>query len=383
MYFARTLDLNALLSQKSHFLFGPRATGKSSLIRHQLSGQATVINLLDSQIRLLLSASPHRLEELIDNENSNTYVVIDEIQLIPELLHEVHRLIEEKGHIFLLTGSSARRLRGTSVNLLGGRAWRANLYPLTSCELGTDFELQKYLGFGGLPGIYLSSVPEKELHAYVDLYLQQEILQEAAVRNLPTFVRLLNVMAGASGQEINYTHLASDVQMKRTTLIKHIEILEDTLLGFQLPAFRATQKRKAIQRAKFYLFDVGVRNALMNNFSVVPKTPNYGTQFEHFIGQELRAYLSYSEHRDRLSYWRSTAGHEVDFLVGERLAIEVKAKEHITPKDLKGLKAIFEENIFERHILVAQVPQKLHMGEIEVWPYAQFLSSLWSGEFDS
>ena len=373
----RVLNLPDLLRQKSFFLLGPRATGKSTLVRLQLTGSATIIDLLDSRIFLKLSGAPYELESLID-ANQNKIVVIDEIQRIPELLNEVHRLIESRKIRFLLTGSSARKLRKGKANLLAGRVWQARMFPLTWREI-PDFSLERYLRFGGLPAVYLSDYPEEELDAYVNTYLKEEILAEGLVRRLPAFTRFLQTVALASGEIINFTKLANDCQVPPSTVTEHVGLLEDTLVGFLLPAWTESRKRKAIKSGKFYFFDPGVTHMLAGTETIDRNSHLYGKSFEQFIGMEIRAFLSYRRKKLPLAYWRSTHGFEVDFLIGRKIAIEVKAARRMTKNDFKGLKAINEEGIFEKFILVSQDRINTRDGNFLALHWKQFLSDLWEG----
>jgi len=377
MEIERTIDLKDLLRRKSFFLFGPRATGKSTLVKRQLSTSAAIVDLLDSRFFLRLSAAPHDLEAIIDAGDSRL-IVIDEIQRIPELLNEVHRLIEGRKMTFLLTGSSARKLRRGQANLLAGRVWEARLFPLTWKEI-PDFKLARFLRYGGLPSVYLSEFPEEELDAYVNTYLKEEIMAEGLIRNLPPFVRFLRSMALANGEVINFTKLANDCQMAPSTVREHVGVLEDTLVGFLLPAWAESRKRKAIKTAKFYFFDPGVTHTLAGT-EVLDRNSNlYGRSFEQFIGMEIRAYLSYRRIKSPLTYWRSTHGHEVDFLIGEKAAVEVKAAPRVTPGDFKGLKALSEEGVFKHLFLVSQDTVSTRQENILAIHWEEFLRRLWQG----
>ncbi|MEO8678480.1 MAG: ATP-binding protein [Vicinamibacterales bacterium] len=375
----RKLDLPALLSQKSFFLFGPRATGKSSLVRQQLHGRALVIDLLRSDLLLRLSAHPEDLESLIDTSPESPWVVIDEIQRVPALLAEVHRLIEKKRYRFLLTGSSARKLRRGSVDLLAGRAWVANLYPLSWSEI-PKFNLARYLRFGGLPPVYLSPSPEEELRAYVSVYLQEEIRAEGIIRRLPPFTRFLRVAALSSGQLLNYAQMGSDAEVPASTVREYFSVLEDTLVGWTLEPWRESRKRKAIQTAKFYFFDPGVMHALAGTAALERNSDLYGRSFEHFIGMELRAYVSYARTGDTLNFWRSKHGHEVDFFVGGRVAVEVKATRKASLRDARGLLSLADEQVAKRLVLVSEDPVAARRDGIEFLPWATFLARLWAGD---
>ena len=378
--FKRTLNIYSLLKNKSYFLFGPRATGKSTLIKTQFPSSIPVINLLKNDIYFRLSHAPGELESIIMAYDDHSLVAIDEVQRIPELLNEVHRLIEDKGIRFLLTGSSARKLRRSQSNLLAGRARQAELFPLTSTEI-PDFNLERYLRFGGIPMIYSSDDPNDDLYAYVNTYLKEEIQAEALVRELPTFSRFLHFSALTSGDMINFSNISNDVAVSASTVREYYHILEDTFIGFMLPAWTKSTKRKAISTAKFYYFDIGVKNTLANIKSIDRHSDLYGKAFEHFIACELRAYISYRRKHFSLSYWQSTSGFEVDFIIEDEIAVEVKACSRIHDKHLKGLKALAEENIVQQYYLISHdtINRKID-GQHNVIYWQEFLERLWKDE---
>ena len=372
----RLLDLSALLAKRSHFLFGPRQTGKTSLIRHSLP-KAKVYDLLDSSVFLAFGRNPGRLEEELGPEDS--IVVIDEIQRLPSLLNEVHRLIESRGVRFLLTGSSSRKLRRGGVNLLGGRARIKHLHPLTWRELGDRFDLNRAVNRGLLPSIYFSDDPRADLEAYVGAYLQQEIVAEGAARNVPAFSRFLKVAAYCNATIVNFTNLANDAQVARTTVYEYFEILKDTLVLHELPAWKQSKKRKPFSSSKYYFFDAGVVAALQER-EFRPGTPEFGDAFETYLMHELSSYVDYVS-SESLSFWRSTSGFEVDFLLGDHTAVEVKAKANVSLQDLKSLKALAEEKKFKRYICVSLEPRARQVGDISVLPWKSFLGALWGGEY--
>lgn len=375
MAYSRRLQLPALLGRKSFFLFGPRATGKTTLIREQL-GEARVYDLLDHNVLSRLSRQPGLLGE--ENPDPSRLVVIDEIQKLPSLLDEVHRLIEATGRRFLLTGSSARKLKRGAANLLAGRAWEAALLPLSWCEID-DFDLLTLINRGGLPAIYPSPDYREELESYVNLYLREEIHAESVTRNLPGFARFLDAIGLSNGTELNYAGLASDVGVPTTTLQRYVEILQDTLLCYTLEPFRNTVKRKAITRRKLYLFDIGVTNTLARRGDIKQGSELFGAAFEHFVINELRAHLSYTRRREPLTYWRSTAQHEVDAIVGTHLAIEIKASSQVADKHLKSLRALREEGLIREYAVVSTDPNRRVTSDgITIWPWQEFLSALWS-----
>jgi uncharacterized protein len=376
--FARQLDLPALLAQKSHFLFGPRGTGKTHLVHSSLLGglhPARIYDLLDDSVFRRLAKRP----EIIGEEaRTDEVVVIDEVQKLPLLLDEAHRLIEARGIRFLLTGSSARKLRRGGANLLAGRAWTASLLPLTSAEI-PDFDLVRYLNRGGLPFVYQSQNPELELASYVDTYLREEIQAEALTRNIGLFARFLDAFALVNGEELAYQALASDTGIQAKTIRNYVEILKDTLIGFEVEAFRATKSRKAIARSRFYLFDIGVTNTLCQRGEIREKSELFGRAFEQLIMLELRAYLSYTRSRKPLCYWRSTSQFEVDAVVGREFAVEVKATDLVSDRDLRGLLALREEGLIKRYCVVSLDPEPRHVNGIDIWPWRHFLNELWRG----
>ena len=369
------MDLAALLGKKSHFLLGPRQTGKTTLIRNLLP-DAVVYDLLDSSVFLALSQNPGRLAEEL--APATTTVAIDEIQRLPVLLNEVHRLIEERGIRFLLTGSSARQLRRGGVNLLGGRARTKYLHALTWAELSEHFDLARAIAAGTLPSIYFSDDAAADLDAYTGSYLQQEVVAEGATRNIPAFSRFLKVAALCNGTIVNFTNVSNDAQVPRTTVYEYFEILKDTLLLFELPAWRRSTRRKPIASSKYYFFDVGVVGALQGR-QVRAGTPEFGEAFETWLMHELTAYSDYRS-GESLHYWRSTSGFEVDFIIGDHTAVEVKAKTNVSAKDLRSLRALAEENALERYLCVSLEARRRTVDGIELLPYASFLADLWAGE---
>lgn len=372
--FKRQLNLLELLNKKSFFLFGPRSTGKTTLIKKELK-EIILYDLLKAKTYQSLLKNPSLIEE---EYQEGKIVVIDEVQKLPSILDEVHRLIEDKGIRFLLTGSSARKLRHGGANLLAGRAWSAALFPLTSQEID-DFDIVRYINFGGLPQVYTSDDPEEELENYVGTYLQEEIKAEAVTRRIQAFSEFLDIIALANGNEINYESLASDCQVSPNTLKNYLQILDDTLLGFHLPAYTKTKKRKAITRSKYYLFDIGVTNFLANRSRIKLKSKEFGDSFEHFIMLEMRAFLSYKRVKKKMSYWRSTTRFEVDLLIDDETAIEIKATENVQEKHLKGLLALKGEGIFKSFFVVSQDSKKRHLKEgVVVYPWREFLKDLWA-----
>jgi predicted AAA+ superfamily ATPase len=372
----RVLDLPARLGRKSHFLFGPRQTGKTTLI-HETLPNARVYDLLDSGVYLSLSRDPGRLAEEIGPDER--LVAIDEVQRLPILLNEVHRLIEARDIRFLLTGSSARSLRRGGVNLLGGRARTLHLHPLTYSELGDRFELERAITRGTLPSIYFSDDPAANLDAYAGTYLQQEVVAEGAVRNVPAFSRFLRVAALCNGSIVNFTKVANDAQVPRTTVYEYFEILKDTLILRELPAWRRSVRRKPVASSKYYFFDVGVASALQGRATGLGTT-EFGRALETYLMHELWAYADYRS-GDPLAFWRSTSGYEVDFVIGDHTAVEVKSTHTVSTRDLKPLRALVEEGLLRRHLCVSLEARPRTVEGVTVLPWRDFLTALWADEY--
>ena len=310
----------------------------------------------------------------------NCVVYVDEIQKCPALLDEAHLLIEERGIRFLFTGSSARKLRAAGTNMLGGRARTRLLHPFVYPEIKNEgFSLDRVFARGLLPPHFLSPSPDEDLAAYVNTYLSDEIAAEGPSRNLPAFARFLETAATANTRIVNYTNLASDAQIPRQTVKNWFDILTDTMIGTFLDPFTGSVKRKAIMTAKFYLFDPGIVRVLRRIPEVSPQSADFGEFFEHFIVHELKSWIDYTSPRARLSYWRSTSGYEVDFVIDDRVAIEVKAAERAQERDLRGLRALRQEGIFRRYILVCRESRPRLVDGIEILPFETFLDALWSG----
>lgn len=377
MYIPRQLDLMAILKNKSLFLWGARQTGKTSLVTHSLAGYR-VYDLLDSEIYLTLSREPHRLEQEI--RPGEQIIIIDEIQKLPFLLDEVHRLIEKHGIHFLLTGSSARKLRRGGVNLLGGRARSRYLHPFIYLELKEQFNLLKALNNGLIPSIYFSDSPEEDLKAYAGDYLKEEIAAEGFARNIPAFSRFLQVAALCNGILINYANIANDAQVPPSTVQEYFHILRDTLIGFDVPVWKKGKKRKTISTSKFYFFDAGVVRYLQNRPEIRARSPEFGEAFETYIAHELKAFIDYRG-TGELCYWRSKTGYEVDFIIDDGIAIEVKAKQNVSPGDLRGLRALREEKIIKSYVVVSLEERARTVDGISVLHWKDFLQRLWKGEF--
>lgn len=375
--FPRKLNISSLLARKSILLLGPRGTGKSTLVAQQLP-DAKVYDLLEADTFSSLLRHPSLLRE--QNPDPSKILVIDEVQKLPSLLDEVQRLIQKFEYRFLLTGSSARKLKRGAANLLGGRAWESQLFPLSYCEI-PNFDLLTYLNSGGLPYVYGSKEVREDLNSYIGTYLKEEIQAESATRNLKAFAEFLDLAALSNGQEVNFESMASDCGVSPSTLKSYLQILEDTLLGFSLRGFTKTRKRKATSRAKHYFFDIGVVNQLCRRGSIQLKSELFGLAFEQFIIQEVRAFCGYTRIFEPLCYWRSTSQFEVDLLIGQRWAIEIKGTSLVVGKHLKGLRALKEEGLVEKFGIVSQDSEvRLTEDGIHIWPWEYFLKNLWEGK---
>lgn len=369
--------------KRSFFLFGPRQTGKTFMLS-RLFPNTPYYNLLLSDVFFQLSQRPMRLREEIaahrQRDTLNQPVIIDEVQKLPLLLDEVQYLIDTFKIHFILTGSSARKLKRGGANLLAGRARTHLLFPLVTEEI-PDFNLSRALNVGTLPSIYLSEEPLEDLRAYCGTYLQEEIQSEGAVRRIDNFSRFLETAALSNGELLNFENVARDCAVPPRTVREYFYILEDTMIGSMLKPFRRTRKRKTVSSAKFYFFDVGVGNVLAKRTNIMPKTDSYGKVLEHFIFTELRANLSYTNDQRELSFFRTTGGQEVDFVVGDDLAIEVKASDNITDRDLRSLQLLNEEIPFRHRIMVSTERTSRRIRGIEVLPVLTFLKRLWQGEY--
>lgn len=379
---ARNLKLLPILQKKSMFLFGPRQTGKSSFIKHQLLGDDIALfwTLLDGRLRMRILADPGILRQEVEMKNlRDCTIIIDEIQKCPDLLDEIHFLIEDRNIRFLMTGSSARKLKNTGVNLLGGRATERHFHPFNFAEIGKhpDYNLPFIFEHGLLPSMFLSENLDEDLAAYIDTYLTEEIAAEGAARNIPAFARFLTTAALTNSQLLNYTNIANDAQLPVQTVRQWYDVLKSTLLGYQIPPFTKTKKRKAISTAKFYFFDIAIARSLRNIPVPAEGTTEAGEYFEQLVCMELKTWIDYTRPRSKLTFWRSTSNMEVDFCVDEEIAIEVKLTMNVTEKHMKGLKALREENIFKRYVVVCQEEHPRLVDGIEILPWKYFFEQLW------
>lgn len=376
--FARFLSIQDI-ENESVFLWGARQTGKSTLLKSNFPN-ARYIDLLKSDDFERFSRRPALLREELDAVIENQLIIIDEIQKIPQLLDEVHWLIVNRDYRFILSGSSARKLKRSGANLLGGRAISNKLFPLVSAEIA-DFNLIRAVNNGMLPRHYTIENAQKRLQAYIGDYLQEEIRAEALIRNLTSFTRFLEVAALTSGEMVNYLNIATDCGVSAPTIKEYFSILEETMIGYMIPAFTEKTKRRIVQAPRFYYFDVGIVNYLLKRKSLQPGSTDFGKAFEHLIIQEIIAYLSYSENDNQLSYWRTSSGFEVDAVIGKaKVAIEIKSSKEVQSKHIKGLKIFKDEFPEARLIIVSLDINPRLMNGVEVLPAELFLKKLWNGE---
>ncbi len=376
--YKRIFDIENKLDE-GMFLFGARQTGKSTLLKERFKG-AIYYDLLNPSVRRAFKMNPNSLWEALQDKPAGTLVIVDEIQKVPELLDVVHSLMVEKGLFFILSGSSSRKLKRSGANTLGGRAIPETLYPLVWPEV-TDFQIDRAVQNGMIPRHYMVEDATKRLSGYVKVYLDEEIREEGEVRELDAFERFMEVAAICDGEMLNYANIASDCGVSAKTVKSYFQILYDTLVGYEIPAFRKEIKRKVVQAARFYYFDVGLANYLMGRHNLKRGTDDYGHAFEHYVIQEIIAYKGYNDRRDIISYWHTYDKKEVDIVIGDaKVAIEIKSTEHVETKHKKGLKAFSEEYPECRLLLVSLDPITRKSGDTELIYVLDFLRMLWGGE---
>lgn len=370
---------------KDHFfLLGPRGTGKTLWTKHQYP-HALRIDLLDPENLRSFAARPERLIEVVEANPRRAQVIIDEIQKLPALLEVVHLLIERRtGHQFVLTGSSARKLRRQGVNLLGGRAVQKTLHPYVAAELGSRFSLAKALRQGLLPLVWAADDPGATLKAYSGLYLREEVQMEGLVRNVGSFARFIEAISFSHASVLNLSNVARECQVNRKTVEGYLEILEDLLLGFRLAVFNQRAKRELATHPKFYFFDAGVFRVNRPAGPLDAPSELDGLAFEGLVAQHLRAWCDYSAGRNQLHYWQTRSQVEVDFVVyGESglHAIEVKNTSHVRAEDLRGLKS-FAEDYPQSHLyFVYRGKERLKQAGVLCLPGEEFLANLKPGKF--
>ena len=368
---------------ETFFLWGPRQAGKSTLLRQRFP-DARWIDLLKSEEFRRYVSRPELLRQEVEAERLDPtgQIVIDEIQKVPALLNEVHWLMENRRLHFALCGSSARKVRRGAANLLGGRAVRYELRGVTARELGSAFDLDRMLNRGYLPRIYQSSTPRRLLDSYVADYLKEEVAAEGLVRNLPAFSGFLDAAALSDTEPVNFSNVARECAVSSQTARAYFGILEDTLLGRWLPAWRKRRKRRLSMAAKFYFSDVGVVNRLARRGEIVRGSQLYGKAFENWVHHELAAYVAYTAFDGELAHWRLPSGVEVDFVLGAmRLAVEAKATAAVARQHLKGLRSLAREHDVRRRVIVCLEPRPRRTGDgIDVLPAETFVRRLWDGD---
>ena len=383
--YSRTLRIE-LPPRQSAFLWGPRKTGKSTLLRQQFPGSVR-FDLLDTRLLLDLTRAPWALAERVRALDAATRarpIILDEVQKVPALLDEVHRLIEDDGLRFVLCGSSARKLRRGRANLLGGRAWRFALHPLTWPEI-PDFDLLRALNHGLVPAHYDAANPRRALTGYLDDYLKEEVFAEGLTRNAPAFSRFFEALSFSHGELVNYANIARDCGVDAKTVREYFQILVDTLLGVFVEPFARRRSRSVLTRTpRFYLFDVGLAGCQAGRRIERAAGPEFGRALEHFVLMELLAYCSYRERDFPIRFWRTKTGLECDFVLGRdgEVAIEVKGQDSVQTRDLRGLRAFAEEHRPRCALLVCNENAPRRTGDgLWILPWREFLERLWSGEF--
>ena len=377
----RTLSIE-LPPGQSAFLWGPRQTGKTTYLKQRFPGSMWY-DLLRTDLFLDLTRNPSLLrEELLaaGDERLRQPVIIDEVQKVPQLLDEVHWLMESRGLAFVLSGSSARKLKRGKGNLLGGRAWRFQLFPFTSREVG-PLALLRVLNRGMLPRHYLGDHHERSLKAYLHDYLKEEVFDEGLTRNVPAFSRFFEAMAFSHGELTNFANIARDCGVDGKTVKEYYQILVDTLLGTWITPFKRRQNRQVIQKAaKFYLFDVGVAGSLVGRRITHERGEGFGRALEHFVLMELLAHSSYQELDYPIHFWRTKTGMEVDFVLGNgEVAVEVKGASRVDGRDLRALDAFRADYSPRKTIVVCNEKRARRHGEVQILPVGEFLARLWDG----
>ena len=376
--YERIFDIKNRLDE-GMFLFGARQVGKSTLLKNRFP-KAIYIDLLNSDLRRRFKQNAALFKEMLTKYPAETLVIVDEIQKVPELLDEVHSLMVDYGLHFILSGSSARKIKKSGANQLGGRAIPETLYPLVSAEI-TDYDLNKAIQNGTIPRHYAVTNAKNRIKAYIDLYLKEEIKEEAAVRNVDNFERFMEVAAISDGEIINYENIATDCGVSANTVKAYFKILYDSLIGYEIPAYRKVIKRKLTQAPKFYYFDVGVANYLMRRYKLEPGSPEYGHAFEHLVMQEIIAYLGYKGELDQLSYWHAYSGEEVDAIIGDaKIAIEIKSADEIQRKHTESLREFAKEHPNAKLIVVSRDKITRQSGGIDLYYATDFFKALWNEE---
>lgn len=377
----RKIDIR-LPKRTSAFLWGARKTGKSTYLKKNFP-QSLVFDFLKTDLALEFTKRPALLRERILAKDASLLkhpIILDEVQKVPGIMDEVHWLIENKGLSFILCGSSARKLKRGKANLLGGRAWRYELFPLVSAEL-EDIDLLRALNHGMIPDHYLRNTYQKSLQGYVQDYLKEEVFNEGLTRNIPAFARFFDAVGYSHGELINFSNIARDSGVDAKTIKEYYQILVDTLLGRMVEPFKKRQSRRVIVKTpKFYLFDVGVAGAITKRRISEMKGESFGRALEHFIFMEIVAHSSYSELNYDINYWRTKSGTEVDFILGGgEVAVEIKGQSRVDNRALRPISAFMDEYRPKKALVVCNESEERVVGGIKILPWQRFLEELWEG----
>lgn len=384
VHYVRHLKID-LPDRQSAFLWGPRKTGKSTYLK-QAFPNSLVYDFLKTDLMLDFNRRPALLREQLQAQSEDVLaqpIILDEVQRVPLLMDEVHGLIENKGLRFILCGSSARKLKRGRANLLGGRAWRYEMFPLVTAELDhEDLDLLTILNRGLIPDHFAQAQYRRSLTAYVQDYLKEEVFDEGLTRNIPAFSRFFDAMGYSHGELTNFSNIARECGVSSKTVKEYYQILSDTLLGRMVEPFKRRQGRQVISKAsKFYLFDVGVAGALAKRHLGDAQGAVFGQAFEHFICTELIAHASYSELNYDIRFWRTKSGLEVDFVLGNgEVAIEVKGTSRVDNQVLKPMRAFIDEYAPKKALIVCNEPAERIVGSVRIVPWKVFLQLLWSGD---
>ncbi|MCK4344612.1 MAG: ATP-binding protein [Bacteroidales bacterium] len=371
-----------LPERQSAFLWGPRKTGKTTYLK-KCFPDSLVYDFLKTDFFIKILKNPALLREQLLAKNNSVLkhpIILDEVQKVPQVLDEVHWLIENRGLRFILCGSSARKLKRGQANLLGGRAWRYEMFPLVTAEL-EEMDLLRILNHGMIPPHYLQENYKKSLRAYVYDYLKEEIAEEGLTRNIPAFARFFDAMGYSHGELTNYSNISRECAVDSKTVKEYYQILVDTLVGRIVEPFKKRQNRQVITKAsRFYLFDVGVAGAITKRHIHEEKGELFGKAFEHFIFTEIAAHSSYSELDYNINFWRTKAGLEVDFVLGGgEVAVEVKGSKHVDNKELYPINMFIDEHAPKKALVVCNERTERVIGNIRIIPWRTFLIELWGG----
>ena len=381
-YIRRALEIGRLLEESSLFLFGPRMTGKTAYIENELQKKAILsITFLDGDTLDAFRRNPVLLRSML-NGRTEGLVIVDEVQLFPPVLLDIQHIITHSGIHFLLTGSSARKLKRSGSNLLGGRAGIVPMHPLVWKEIrDRNPDLDCIFATGMLPKAFTAKSYQTQLRNYVRGYLDNEIAAEGERRDLGVFSNFLTFAASENTELVNYTNVSRDIGMSADTIKGWYQILVDTFIGYYLRPYRKGSKRIPVNTSKFFFFDVGVARAAARMPVPSETMTEYGKMFENYIFMELKAYIDYRMTDDELYFWRTREGYEVDFVVENKVAIEVKTSKNISNRELRGIRAFRDENAVKDYIIVCrELFERTTEDGIRIMPWKVFLDKLWNNE---